>query len=184
MTRNIRHWPPLATHPTFRNNAVQGGSWEVIGFRRTWISGFAFDKGFVVLHHAIANYNEWDGYAELLGARYYLRPKTIGGVAKARSQYQHDVRIHVKVADPRHPVARGVQDFVIHDETYKGFDVAPNVKPLLNTEEPLSGPVIGWTKQNGKSRWVYLQLGHGAEAFNDSNYRRLLAQSIRWSARK
>lgn len=141
-------------------------------------------KGFVVQHHAIANYNEWDGYAELLGARYYLRPKTICGVAKARSQYQHDVQIHVKVADPGHPVARGVQDFAIHDETYKGFDVSPDVKPLLKTEEPLSGPVIGWAKQNGKSRWVYLQLGHDHFAYENPNYRQLVHQAIRWVAKR
>ena len=139
-------------------------------------------KGFVILHHAIANYNEWDGYAELLGARYYLRPKSINGVEKARSQYQHDVQIKVKIANPKHPVTRGVQDFVIHDETYRGFDVASDVKPLLSTEEPLSGPVIGWAKQNGKSRWVYIQLGHDHLAYENPNYRQLVHQAIRWVA--
>ncbi len=141
-------------------------------------------KGVVVLHHAIANYNEWDGYAELLGARYYLRPKTIDGVEKARSQYQHDVQIKVKIATADHPVTRGLQDFAIHDETYKGFDVAPGVTPLLTTEEPLSGPVIGWAKQNGKSRWVYLQLGHDHFAYENPNYRQLLEQAVLWTAGK
>jgi type 1 glutamine amidotransferase len=140
-------------------------------------------KGFVVLHHAIANYNEWDDYARLLGARYYLRPKTINGVEKARSQYQHDVQIKVKIANPQHPVARGVRDFVIHDETYKGFDVAKDVQPLLKTDEPLSGPVIGWAKQNGRSRWVFIQLGHDHFAYENPNYRQLVHQAIRWVAR-
>lgn len=139
-------------------------------------------KGFVVLHHAIANYNEWDAYAELLGARYYLRPKTIGGVEKARSQYQHDVNFTVKIADPKHPVTRGLKDFVIRDETYKGFDIAPDVTPLLTTEEPLSGPVIGWAKQNGNSRWVYVQLGHDHHAYENPSYRQLVHQAIRWTA--
>ena len=39
-------------------------------------------------------------------------------------------------------------------------------------------------RTEGKSRMVYLQLGHGPEAFNDVNYRKLLAQSIRWTAQK
>ncbi len=141
-------------------------------------------KGVVVLHHAIANYNEWDDYAELLGARYYLRPKTIAGVEKARSQYQHDVQIKVKIAAPDHPVTRGLKDFEIHDETYKGFDVAADVTPLLTTDEPLSGPVIGWAKQNGASRWVFIQLGHDHFAYENPNYRQLLRQSIRWVAGK
>lgn len=140
--------------------------------------------GVVILHHAIANYNEWDDYAELLGARYYLRPKTIAGVEKARSQYQHDVQIKVKIAAPNHPVTRGIQDFEIHDETYKGFDVASGVTPLLTTAEPLSGPVIGWAKQNGKSRWVFVQLGHDHFAYENPNYRQLLQQSICWVAGK
>jgi hypothetical protein len=140
-------------------------------------------KGFVVLHHAIANYNEWNGYTRLLGAHYYLEPKTVNGVAKARSQYQHDVTFRVKIADATHPVTRGVKDFDIRDETYKGFDVADGVKPLLITSEPLSGPVIGWTKQNGQSRWVYIQLGHDHFAFENPNYRQLVHQAIRWTAR-
>lgn len=140
-------------------------------------------KGVVALHHSIADYNEWDSYADLVGARYYLRPKTINGEAKARSQYQHDVQIKVKIADAQHPVTRGVQDFVIHDETYKGFDVAKDAQPLLTTDEPLSGPVIGWAKLNGKSRWVYLQLGHDHFAFENPSYRQLVHQAIRWVAR-
>ncbi len=144
----------------------------------------ASGKGVVVLHHAIADYNEWDGYADLLGARYYLRPKTVGGVAKARSQYKEGMPIKVKIADPTHPVTRGLQDFEIHDETYKGFDVASDVKPLLTTEEPLSGPIIGWTKQNGASRWVYIQLGHDHFAYENPNYRQLVQQAIRWVSGK
>jgi type 1 glutamine amidotransferase len=139
-------------------------------------------KGVVALHHAIADYNEWDGYAELVGARYYLRPKTVNGVEKARSQYKHDVQIKVKLADRNHPVTRGLADFEIHDETYKGFDVAADCRRLLTTDEPLSGPVIGWTKQNGQSRWVYLQLGHDHFAYENPNYRRLVQQAIAWVA--
>jgi len=139
-------------------------------------------KGVVVLHHAIADYNEWDAYAGLLGARYYLRTKTINGVEKARSQWKHDVTFTVKIADPPHPVTRGLKDFDIRDETYKGFDVANDVKPLLTTDEPLSNSVIGWAKENGKSRWVYLQLGHDHFAYENPNYRKLVHQAIRWTA--
>jgi hypothetical protein len=34
----------------------------------------------------------------------------------------------------------------------------------------------------GKSTVVYLQLGHGPPTYKDANYRRLVAQAIRWSA--
>jgi type 1 glutamine amidotransferase len=58
------------------------------------------------------------------------------------------------------------------------------VTPLITTTHPKSGKPLGWTRTQGKSRVVFLQLGHGKEAFNDGNYRKLLAQSIRWTAKQ
>jgi len=47
-----------------------------------------------------------------------------------------------------------------------------------------SGKPLGWAPAFGKSRVVYLQLGHGPESFDDANYRTLLRQNIRWTARR
>lgn len=139
-------------------------------------------KGFVVLHHAIANYNTWDAYHDLVGARYYLQPEIVEGRKKARSQYQHDVTFTVNIAAPQHPVTRGLTSFEIRDETYQGFEVAADVQPLLTTTEPSSGPVIGWAKTNGLSRWVYVQLGHDHHAYANPHYRQLVQQAIQWVA--
>jgi len=141
-------------------------------------------KGLVVLHHAIANYNEWDQYAEIIGARYYLKPKTVNGVEKARSQFKHDVTFPVHISDPKHPVTRGLKDFEIRDETYNLFDVYPGVKPLLTTNEPTSGKTIGWARPYGKARVVYLQLGHDRFAYENPNFRRLVQQAIQWVAKR
>ena len=141
-------------------------------------------KGLVVLHHAIANYQDWEEYPAIAGARYYLKPTVIHGVEKARCLWKHGVDIKVRVADPNHPVARGVKDFEIHDESYKGYDVRPGMKPLLTTEEPLNAPVLGWTHAYGKARVAYLQLGHDHSAYENPNYVRLVAQAIRWTAGK
>ena len=145
---------------------------------------FQSGKGVVVLHHAIANYNEWDPYAEIIGARYYLQPKTVNGVEKARSVWLHDVEHTIHIADPAHPVTKGIKDFPIHDETYNLFDVVPGVKLLLTTEEPTSNKIIAWAKDYEKSRLVYIQLGHDHFAFDNPNYRQLVLQAIRWTARK
>jgi type 1 glutamine amidotransferase len=141
-------------------------------------------KGLVVLHHAIANYQEWPEYWKIIGARYYLKPMVVNGVAKARSAYQHGVDISVHVADPDHPVVKGIQDYVIHDETYKLFDVAEECHPLLTTEEPLSNKVICWAKTYAAARVVYLQSGHDHSAWDNPNYRQILRQAIRWVAQK
>ncbi len=79
-------------------------------------------KGLVVLHHAIANYNDWDDYAKIIGAKYYLNPMTVDGVNKPRSLWKHGVDIKVHIVDPNHPVTRGLKDFEIHDETYNLFE--------------------------------------------------------------
>lgn len=140
-------------------------------------------KGLVVLHHAIASYQQWPEYSKIIGAHYYLEATNIDGVDKPRSTYKHDVQFTVHVEDPRHPVTRGVKDFEIHDETYNLFDVARDVHPLLSTSEPLSKPIIGWAKTYGPARVVYLQSGHDHFAYENPNYQRLLRQAIRWTAK-
>lgn len=141
-------------------------------------------KGLVILHHAIANYQEWPEYTNILGARYYLKPTQVNGVEKPRSQWKHGVTFTVHIAEAAHPVAAGLKDFEILDETYNGFDVRPEMKPLLTTAEPTSGPVIGWTNSYGKSRVVFIQLGHDHLAYENPSYRQLIAQAIQWTAGK
>ena len=141
-------------------------------------------KGLVVLHHAIATYPEWPEYWNIIGARYYLAATNINGVAKLRSAYKHGVDFKIHVADPQHPVTRGVKDFDTHDETYKYFDVAEDVHPLLTTEEPLSNKVIAWAKTYEGARVVYMQCGHDHLGFENPNYQQILRQAIQWTARK
>jgi len=141
-------------------------------------------KGVVALHHCLASYPGWDEYAKIIGGKFYLQPHTEEGVEKPASTYQHGVRFTVHVVDPNHPVTRGLEDFEIEDETYGHFDVHPQVKPLLTTAEPTSGQTIAWAHTYGKSRVVYLQLGHDHLAYEHPSYRRLVRQAIRWTAEK
>jgi type 1 glutamine amidotransferase len=92
--------------------------------------------------------------------------------------------VPVVIVAKDHPITAGLKDFTIHDEIYWGYRVQPDVTPLITTTHPKSGKPLGWCRTEGKSRVVYLQLGHGPEAFNDANYRKLLAQSIRWTAKR
>jgi type 1 glutamine amidotransferase len=139
-------------------------------------------KGLVVLHHAIATYPEWPEYWNIIGARYYLAATNINGVAKLRSAYKHGVDFKIHVVDPQHPVTRGVKDFDTHDETYKFFDVAEDVHPLLTTEEPLSNKVIAWAKTYEGARVVYMQCGHDHFGYENPAYQQILRQAIQWTA--
>jgi len=141
-------------------------------------------KGLVVLHHAIASYQDWPEYRKIIGARYYLKKMEVDGVEKPRSAFKHDVHFKIHVADPNHPVTGGITDFDMHDETYKWFDVAQDSHLLLTTDEPESNKTIGWAKTYGSARVVYLQSGHDHFAYENPNYQRLVRQAIRWTAQK
>lgn len=139
--------------------------------------------GLVVLHHALGSYQDWPRYEAIIGGRY---PEVPGkaGVATPEVGYQHDLEVPVMVVAKDHPITAGVRDFVIHDEIYWGFRVAADVTPLLTTSHPKSGNPLAWTRTEGRSRVVYLQLGHDHQAYANPNYRKLVAQAIRWAARK
>lgn len=141
-------------------------------------------KGLVALHHCLASYQDWPEYARIIGGRYNLKPRKEDGREIPGSTYKHGVDFKVQIADPQHPVTRGLTDFNIHDETYGKLEVFSDVKPLLTTDEPTSTRTIGWTRQEGTARVVYIQLGHDHLAYENPAYVRLIAQAIQWAAKR
>ncbi len=138
--------------------------------------------GLVALHHAEAAFGTWDEYRQIIGARYPLMDQVIDGVSFPAGTYRHDVDLTVHVVDPAHPITRGMQDFDIHDETYKGTWFAPDNHVLLTLDHPTSDKTIGWTRTYGKARVCTLQGGHDAQAYANIYYRALVARAIRWTA--
>lgn len=136
--------------------------------------------GVVVLHHAMADYPDWAEFETIAGVRYLLKPREQDGTAIPGSTYQHDRDFKVHVADPEHPVTKGVADFEVHDETYKGCVFAPDNKPLLTTEDETSDLTIGWARKYKNSKVCVIQVGHGPQVFGQEPYRRLLTQAIRF----
>lgn len=145
-----------------------------------------FDKGvgLVVTHHALCSYQDWPEYERIIGGKYLRKPEVMDGKTWPASGYQHDEDIPVVVVAKGHPICAGVKDFTIHDETYSNFRVQTDVTPLLTTTHPRNSQTVAWTRTQGKSRVVFLQLGHDHAAYENPNYRRLLAQSMRWAARR
>lgn len=141
-------------------------------------------KGLVFLHHALASYQDWPEFEKIMGGHYLLEPVRRGDRMVPASNFEHDVDIPVSIVDKEHPITMGLQSFTIHDETYGDFIVHPDVQPLLATDHPKSGPVIGWTNRYGKSRIATIQLGHDHYAYEDINYRRILERAIQWVAGK
>lgn len=137
-------------------------------------------KGVVVLHHAIADNQKWPWwYEEVVGGRYLLQPE--GGLPA--STFQHDVAFTVRPAG-RHPITDGIDTFQITDEAYKHVQVVPGVRVLLETDHPLNDKAMAWISPYQKSRVVYIQLGHGPDAYRNQIYRKLVRNAIAWAARR
>ena len=149
-----------------------------------FLSLFDQGAGLVVLHHALVSYPDWPEYEKIIGGRYPEPDPNKPGTVTEKAGYQHDVEVPVVIVAKDHPITAGLKDFTIHDEIYWGYRVQPDVTPLITTTHAKSGKPLGWCRTQGKSRVVYLQLGHGPEAFNNENYRKLVAQSIRWTAKR
>jgi type 1 glutamine amidotransferase len=137
-------------------------------------------KPLVVLHHSICAYDNWPEYLNIIGGKYFHNPTIVKGKEYPASSYIHDLHFKVNIVNPDNPVTKGLTDFEIFDETYKGYYVDENVTPLLTTNEQSSTPVIGWSKMYGRARVVALQSGHDAATFENPSYRILLRQAIEW----
>jgi type 1 glutamine amidotransferase len=137
-------------------------------------------KPVVALHHSICAFDDWEEYWHILGGKYFHKPTVLNGKVYPACSYIHDLHFVAKVVDKKNPVTKGVNDFELFDETYKGYWVDPAVKKLLTTTDTTSTPVIGWSKMYGKARIVTLQSGHDSPTFQNPAFRQLLKNSIEW----
>lgn len=162
-------------------------------------------QGIVFLHHALAGWPAWAGWAEVLGGRYLYAPGEVRGRPWPDSGFRH-ADYTARVADPGHPVCAGVLDFPLRDELYCCPVFEDDVVPLLRAEAPAApfretlhevlgtprtgaswehppaSDLIGWAKTAGRSPVVYLQPGDGPETFANPQFRRLLGNAIDWVA--
>ncbi len=137
-------------------------------------------KGLVVLHHAIANYQDWEWWwKDVVGGRYLLKDAPELGM-KA-STYKHDVDLGIEPSG-KHPILKGLSSAWMRDETYKGMWRAPGTQVLLTTKHATSDEALAWISPYAKSKVVFVQLGHGREAHENPWYRKLVRNSILWSA--
>lgn len=150
--------------------------------RKAFTDLLASGIGLVATHHNLGAHADWPGYAGIIGGRYLFAPENIDGKEWPASTFADDQEIHVTIADKEHPITKGLTDFVIHDETYGSFYVAPDSHILLTTDHPKCGHQIAWTRQVGRSRVCYLMFGHGPSAWSNPTYKDLLLRAIRWAA--
>ncbi len=166
-------------------------------------------KGMVFLHHAIAGWPAWDGYADIVGGRFHYQPATLDGVDYPDSGYRHDVTHTVEVLDPAHPICDGLDlSFTLTDEVYLFPVLEDGVRPLMRStyefvdtnfysadlairgtrndrtgwHHPAGSALVAWTKTVGASPIAYIQFGDGPATYADPNYRRIVSNAIHWAA--
>jgi type 1 glutamine amidotransferase len=130
------------------------------------------------------------------------------GVDCLDSGYNIDVK-HVVSPVLEHPITQGIEPFEIVDEVYLSQVFEDSVIPLFTSNwefnrnnfysaanavvrgqlncnkgwhHPSGSNVVGWIKTYKNAPVVYLQFGDGPEAYQNLNFRRILAQAIQWAA--
>lgn len=130
------------------------------------------DQGIVVLHHALLAFREWPFWSELVG----IQQRGFG--------YHNDQQVQVQIADPDHPITRGLENWDIVDETYTVNEPSSNVHVLLTTDHPRSMRTLAWTHTFKQARVFCYESGHGATAYKNATFQTVLARGIAWVAHR
>ena len=162
----------------------------------------------VILHHAAAACPAWPEWSEIVGGQFLYTPMQSRGVDHTDSGYKIDVTHTVSPAMD-HPITHGVEPFEIIDEVYLSQVFEDSIIPLFTSswefkcnnfysaanavvrgelnsnqdwDHPNGSNLVGWIKTYQNSPVVYLQLGDGPAAYQNANFRRILAQAIKWAS--
>ncbi len=131
----------------------------------------------VVSHHgAIASYDDWPRFGELIGFTW------VWGETTHSPLDSHQVR----VLPTGHPITAGVGDFDIYDELYYNIRIIPGLNPTSHAAAEWDGadhPMI-LTAEGGRiagaGHTVYLANGHDLHAFESPEMCVLWTNTVRW----
>ncbi len=147
----------------------KGTSW--IGFHHATLLG-EFD-----------GYAMWKWFSDFMGGIVFKN--YIAGFAAA------DVKIEL----PKHPIMKGVSNpFHIKKEEWYTYDKSPrpNVNVIASVNEDSYAPEskvkmgdhpVIWSNPKMKAKNVYIFMGHGADLWENENYKLIVKNAIFWSVR-
>jgi uncharacterized protein len=98
---------------------------------------FTTGTGLVILHHALASWPSWDGWADAIGGRFLYAPGSLHGDMWPSSGTRI-ATYEAKVVAPDHPACAGVDDFVLTDELYCCPMFEDRVVPLMRSNADFS----------------------------------------------
>jgi type 1 glutamine amidotransferase len=134
-------------------------------------------KGLLLVHAGTwYNWKDWPEFNRQL----------VSGGSRGHDKYGE---FEVTVTEPGHPVMAGVPArFKITDELYNftNDEKGPPIQVLATGRSPMSGktfPVV-WITPHDKARIVCNTLGHDGRAHEHAAYKKILQNSLVWTARK
>jgi len=128
------------------------------------------EQGIVMLHHGIAAFREWPLWSAICGMenRYY--------------DWYPESTLRIEIAKPDHPITRGMSPWVMTDEPYVIPDPGEGNEVILTTDHAKSGRTLGWVRQYRRARVFCFQPGHDRRAYDDPNWRAVIARGVLWAA--
>ena len=127
-------------------------------------------QGIFVLHHAILAYWDWPFWSGIVGIpNRHLR---------GEHGYHAGQQVRVHIADPAHPITRGLAPWMLVDETYEMDEPGADSQVLLTTDHPQSMRAVGWARGFKEARVFCLELGHDDRAFADERFREAVSRGL------
>lgn len=134
--------------------------------------------GLVAMHHNLGAFQEFAEYKNIVGGKFFLKAEG----DQPQGEYKHGVDMKIQIADQNHPITKGLEDFMINDESYKKVWHARDNHILLTTDEPTSDKELAWTRTYGRGKVCTIALGHDGMAYANPSFRKFVAQAIQWAA--
>jgi type 1 glutamine amidotransferase len=131
-------------------------------------------KGLCISHLSSAAFKEWGEFQKLCG-RYWVMGKSghgPRGVFKAQ------------IADPDHPITKGLDAFETDDELYAKLlgDTPVHVLVSANSDWSKAVEPLAFTLEYGQGRVFHETFGHDGKAIRTPNVSKLIQRGTEWAA--
>jgi len=132
-------------------------------------------KGLVLVHFACGAFKDWPEFQKIVGRVYdpKLRPHDPYG------------KFTVDIADPDHPITKGMKPFETVDELYTCLaesDAKIKILATAKSKVDQKDYPIGFVLEYGKGRVFHSVLGHDTKAFAAESVGELYRRACAWTA--
>jgi type 1 glutamine amidotransferase len=130
-------------------------------------------KGLVVFHFACGAFEDWPQFVDLAGK-----------VWDRKTGHDRRGPFLVHIAEPEHPITRGMADFQTDDELYTCLVGERQVEVLATARSKVTGKdhPMAFVLNYGKGRVFHTPLGHDLKAIETPGVAEWLRRGCRWAA--